>query len=155
MFSFRSRMTKITFSPNGDKCFHLTFWIPYQTHSQEILQVVQQGVFDPEGLQGLDRPYTGSSHQQTGAIQSDTGQRVAAWDVSREEVKNSHLLSLAIHWRGRNFLGLHIKKCLCTVFICFQVCNSSHSFLRNIQHCHYFSAIRLMHCSWKNYINAE
>lgn len=54
--------------------------LPHQANRQEVLQVVEQRVLDPEELQRPDGPRTGSSHHQSRSIQSDAGQRVAGGD---------------------------------------------------------------------------
>lgn len=51
----------------------LTLWRPDEADGQEVLQVVEQGVFDPEVLLRPDSAGTGSCHHQPGTVQADAG----------------------------------------------------------------------------------
>jgi len=72
----------------------LTVRTPDQPDGQEVLQVVEQGVFHPEALQRPDGTGTGSGHHQQGAVQADAGQRVTTGDVPG----GKHVFRF--HWRN-------------------------------------------------------
>lgn len=58
--------------------------------SQEILQVIPQGVFNLEVFQRPDNTGAGSCHNQTGPIQANAGQHVKRTDVPGQKA-NRHV----------------------------------------------------------------
>ena len=52
----------------------LTLWGPNESYSQEVLQVVEQNVFDLEVLLHSDRARTTRCHDEPRSVQTDAGQ---------------------------------------------------------------------------------